>query len=43
MRDSTKLCRLLGVFWIERSCFVEVMRSRDQDAVGVYIMGGTEN
>jgi len=39
---STKLCRLSGVFWTERRCFVQVKWCRDQDAVGVYNTGGKE-
>jgi len=40
--ESTKLCRLSGVFWNERCCFVQVTGCRDQDAVGVYNTGGKE-
>jgi len=42
-RESTKLCRLSGVFWNERCCFVQVTWCWDQDTVGVYTMGGKEN
>jgi len=31
------------VFWNERHCFAQVTYGRDQDAVGVYNMGGQEN
>jgi hypothetical protein len=42
VRESTKLCRLSGVFWNESSCFLQVTSCRDQDAVGVYNTRGKE-
>jgi hypothetical protein len=37
------LCRLLGVFWNERRCFVQVTCGRDQDAVRVYNTRGNQD
>jgi len=43
-REHTKLCRLSGVFWNERCCFVQVMCvERVQDAGVVLNMGGNES
>jgi hypothetical protein len=41
--ECTELCRLSVVFWNERRYFLQLTRCRDQDAVGVYHTGGTEN
>jgi hypothetical protein len=37
------LCRLLGVFWNEMRCFVQVTGGPDQDAVGVFNTGEKGN